>query len=191
MVTDVQIKTRADHRHHAVDALVVAHTERKYIQHLSTYNRFDREARRVHFPLPWDNFRNNVEEKVNRILVSHKIKNAVKGQLHKESFYGLVKDRWGNAETDASDQALYSIKKPVRNLTESEVKKIADNSVREAVIAWRALPKDNRSEFPALPSGAPIKRVKIHDVHTNVLELRPGVFVEPGSDKGRLQSMRF
>ena len=179
---DVVKKNREDHRHHAVDALVVANTERKNIQHLSTYHHYKKIPQKGHFPLPWDTFRLDAEKSVNKILVSHKVKNKLSGALHKESLYGLIKDSDRNPMTNKKGQNLYGIKKSVQNLKDSEVRKIADDVVRISVKTWYALPKDSRSDFPSLPSGQKIKRVKIHDVHNNVVELRPGVFVEPGSN---------
>ncbi|MCH7762825.1 MAG: type II CRISPR RNA-guided endonuclease Cas9, partial [Candidatus Marinimicrobia bacterium] len=179
---DVDIKNREDHRHHAVDALVVANTERKYIQHLSTFHHYKRTPQKEHFPLPWDSFRDDAEKAVNHILVSHKVRNKLSGALHKESFYGIINDSDRNPKTDDKGQILYGMKKPVQNLKDAEVKKIADDTVRKSVEEWRELTKETRPEFPSLPSGQKIKRVRTHDVHTNVIELRPSVFVEPGSN---------
>jgi|TARA_B100001971_G_scaffold169385_1_gene161183 CRISPR-associated endonuclease Csn1 len=179
---DVDIKNREDHRHHAVDALVVANTERKYIKHLSTFHHYRRTPKGEHFPMPWESFWSDAENAVNSILVSHKVKNKLSGALHKESFYGLIMDDVGTPQKNDKGQFIYGKRKPVQNLNDSEVKKIADDDVKKSVKRWKSLPKDSRSEYPTLPSGQKIKRVRIHDVHTNVVELRPGVFVEPGSN---------
>lgn len=177
---DVDIKNRDDHRHHAVDALVVANTDRKYIQHLSSFHHYMRTPKEEHFPLPWDSFRKDAENAVNSILVSHKVRNKLSGALHKESFYGLIMNDDRTPKKNDKGQFLYGMRKPVQNLKDSEVNKITDGGVKTSVEKWRSLPKDTRPEFPTLPSGQKIKRVRIHDVHTNVVELRPGVFVEPG-----------
>lgn len=179
---DVDIKNREDHRHHAVDALVVANTERKYIQHLSTFHHYKKTPEKGHFPFPWNTFILDAKKAINQILVSHKVRNKLSGALHKESMYGLIKDNDGKPKLNANNQVLYGMKKPVHNLKDSEIKKIADEKVKLCVKEWSALPRDNRPEYPSLPSGQKIKRVRIHDVHTNVIELRPGVFVEPGSN---------
>ena len=179
---DLDIKNREDHRHHAVDALVVATTERKYIQHFSTFHHYKREPKREHFPIPWERFREDAETSINQILVSHKIKNAVKGRLHKESMYGIIHDKNGEPKLDNKGQILYGIRKSALRLKSSEIKKIADPMVKQAVMGWYGFDKDKRPKYPLLPSGVPIKRVRVHDPHSNVIELRPGVFVEPGSN---------
>ena len=112
-------KQRDDHRHHAVDALVVALTKRKYLQALSTMNAEKRaykegkSSRHQSFPLPWENFRRDAETAISSILVSRKkdrkvltksnkpvYKNgkrykgtglAARGGLHKDTIYGK---RW-------------------------------------------------------------------------------------------------
>lgn len=65
-------KTREDHRHHAIDALVMACGKTRYLQELSKWNRYDRQPVSSNFPLPWDSFRFNAERAVDSILVSHK-----------------------------------------------------------------------------------------------------------------------
>tara|TARA_B100000315_G_scaffold259178_1_gene314023 strand:+ start:31 stop:3072 length:3042 start_codon:yes stop_codon:yes gene_type:complete len=176
------VKNREDHRHHAVDAIVVACTERKFIQKFSTYHHFNKDVKKENFPKPWVKFRADAEEVINRILVSHKIKNNVRGKLHKESYYGLVRDRNSEPKTDEKGQKLYAKSKPATRLTKAEIKKIPDKVVREVVEEWYSLKKDDRTEYPVLPDGTLVKRVRIHDVHSNVVEINPGVFVEPGSN---------
>ncbi len=110
---------RNDHRHHAVDALVVAFTKQSYIQKLNTLNeQFDdrialKEAA-WKFPPPWLKFREDSKKALDEILVSFKEKNKVttrnvnkiknrkkgkdvvqivatpRGPLHKETVYGKI-----------------------------------------------------------------------------------------------------
>ena len=113
-------KKRDDHRHHAIDALIVAFTRQGMIQSLNTlsaqfygkYNDFKERGRK--FPPPMPHFVSRATEMTDRILVSHrqrrkvmtrtinvlkKDKNIVhtqvtavpRGQLHKESVYGKIK----------------------------------------------------------------------------------------------------
>ncbi len=111
---------RDDHRHHAIDALVVAATSQNIIQRLNTLNaRHDnpelRWNRQTTFVEPWSTFRSDVKSAVSRILISFKGKNKVttwnnnrykkkgkdhygiqrtqtpRGQLHLETVYGQMK----------------------------------------------------------------------------------------------------
>ena len=144
-----ETKTRDDHRHHAVDALVMACSTRSHLQELSKRNRYHKNYELKDFPDPWLNFRPDAEEAIEQILVSHKqqkslltvrthktkkngivYKNigvAARGQLHKESIYGLRK-------APNSNKAFH-IRKPLESLTtEKHLEKIVDDSIRFLVL---------------------------------------------------------
>lgn len=115
-------KNRGDHRHHALDAIVIACAGQQMLTEMSTYharrddikresvqNRSD-EVRRPVFPSPWSSFQSDAERVISGVLVKHKQSNkvlnkvsktiykdgrkhiseglALRGQLHKETFYG-------------------------------------------------------------------------------------------------------
>ena len=145
---DDDAKTRDDHRHHAIDALVMACSTRSHLQELSKRNRYHKNYELKDFPDPWLNFRLDAEKAVEQILVSHKkhkslltirtnstkkngivhknIGVAARGQLHKESVYGKRK-------SPNSDEAFH-IRKPLESLiTEKHLEKIVDNSIRELI----------------------------------------------------------
>ncbi|PJB17304.1 MAG: type II CRISPR RNA-guided endonuclease Cas9, partial [Flavobacteriaceae bacterium CG_4_9_14_3_um_filter_33_16] len=110
ILNDENAKTREDHRHHAIDALVMACTKLSYVQELSKWNRYNRTYDLKKFPLPWETFNYDAEKAVDKILISHKkvsnditvrthvteingIKHknigvAARGQLHKETVFG-------------------------------------------------------------------------------------------------------
>ena len=79
----LKLKNREDHRHHAVDALVIALTDRSRLQQLARI-RYSGEQ----LPMPWSHFRDDVEEFVARIKVSHRVSRKVAGALHEETLYG-------------------------------------------------------------------------------------------------------
>ena len=84
---------RNDHRHHAMDALVIAFTKPSYIQYLNNMNaRSDKSGsiygieqkelfrdahNKLRFKAPFVNFRNEAKEHLEHILVSVKAKNKV------------------------------------------------------------------------------------------------------------------
>ena len=112
------IKNREDHRHHAIDALVIALTKESFFQRLSKQNASKQNKKRgneyekehLDFPEPWNGFHTDAKNVINSILISHKqnkniltkitkkiTKNgqtfksegmAVRGQLHETTFYG-------------------------------------------------------------------------------------------------------
>lgn len=144
ILNDENEKTREDHRHHAVDALVMACTKISYVQELSKWNRYNRNSELKNFPLPWETFHYDAEKAVDKILVSHKkVSNditirthkcekngkthvnvgvAARGQLHKETVYGK---RAFNGEE------AFHVRKSIESLTtEKQLDKVVDESIK-------------------------------------------------------------
>jgi len=87
----IDAKNRADHRHHAIDAVVVGLTDVGTVQRAS---RAAQEAERrgsgrlfESFELPWEGFREEVERVVGGIVVSHRQSRGLSGKLHEETLY--------------------------------------------------------------------------------------------------------
>ena len=118
----VKVKNRTDHRHHAIDAAVVAATDRSLIQKIANIARTDElagaedVARSV--PPPWEGFRDDVGERISRIIVSHRAdhgridpalrrrgRDSTAGQLHNDTAYGIV-----DGETVVSRKPLLALK---------------------------------------------------------------------------------
>lgn len=85
-------KNRDDHRHHAIDAIVIALSDQRAINILS---RAAEQAEKKHqwrafeqIEEPWPNFRAEVDQVVSEIRVYHKPSRAVNGPLHNETVYG-------------------------------------------------------------------------------------------------------
>ena len=148
ILNDDNEKTREDHRHHAIDALVMACTKVSYVQELSKWNRYNRGYHVKDFPMPWLSFWKDAEKAVNQILVSHKkvsnditvrthttekngkkYKNlgiAARGQLHKETVYGK---RTFNGEE------AFHVRKPIESLeTAKQIAKVVDESIRLLIL---------------------------------------------------------
>jgi CRISPR-associated endonuclease Csn1 len=142
-------KTREDHRHHAIDALVMACGTVKHLQKLSEWNRYDRKPENKNFPLPWHGFVKDAEVAVDKILVSHKKLNniitvrthktekngqvhrnigvAARGQLHKEFVFGK--------RTAPNSEEAFHIRKPLESLTtEKHIEKIVDETIKLLIL---------------------------------------------------------
>lgn len=89
-----QRKNRLDHRHHAIDALVVALTDRALLQHCATLaRRQEAEGRGRLLPglsPPWPSLRDDVHACLESVVVSHKPDHGVQGALHNDTAFGLV-----------------------------------------------------------------------------------------------------
>lgn len=91
-------KTRDDHRHHAIDALVMACGTISHLQKLSEWNRYDRKPDNKNFPLPWNSFVKDAEVAVEKILVSHKkLNNIITVRTHKTEKNGVIHKNIGVA----------------------------------------------------------------------------------------------
>lgn len=87
-----ETKNRDDHRHHAVDALVVALTSRKLYQqivHLAEQDQQNGKPQDLSLPMPWDNFRTETEAQLARVIVAHTPLRKISGALHKDGAYNI------------------------------------------------------------------------------------------------------
>lgn len=126
-------KSRDDHRHHAIDAIVVALTTPEMTHDLSlaasrSWLSSGRSGTFTDMPEPWPEFGDSVRQALEKIVVSHRVDRHVNGQLHQETYYGQIKT--GGAEG-------WVIRKTLDRLTDTEIegKAIVDKAVREAVEA--------------------------------------------------------
>jgi len=90
------LKNRDDHRHHAIDAAVVAVTDQGLLQRFAeaSASARDRQLDRLvdQMPLPWPTYRDHVERAVNNITVSFKPDHGYQGAMHEETAWGLAAD---------------------------------------------------------------------------------------------------
>ncbi len=132
-------KSRDDHRHHAIDAFVVANTAQGLLQRFSeaasSYGGDDlveRLASRV--PDPWDGFsREHLKERLDEIIVSHKpdrgtagANGGTSGRLHKGTAYGLI-----DPPADSATRIVQ--RKALDKFSEATIGKIRDSALRNAL----------------------------------------------------------
>lgn len=137
-------KNRKDHRHHAIDAFVVACTDRSLLNRIAHASGqaealdLDRLFPKDAFPEPYDGYRDDLGRMLDRLIVSHKADHGLppgtrddphvtSGQLHEATAYGLVEE-----EIDGKRYNLVS-RKPVEALTEGEIARVRDAALRDAL----------------------------------------------------------
>ncbi|MBK9187564.1 MAG: type II CRISPR RNA-guided endonuclease Cas9 [Phycisphaerales bacterium] len=128
VLSDDPGKNRDDHRHHAIDALVVALTDTRTVQVLQrAAEQASALGRRLFAPVdePWPGFLDAVREKVEAINVSHRQSRRISGKLHAETNYSRPTGPSGERR----------IRKELGKLTEKEIERIVDPKVRAAVDA--------------------------------------------------------
>ncbi len=186
-------KNRGDHRHHAIDATVVAMTNVATLKKLSSYNKYERAATEHGFPAPWVHFREDLKPHIQKMLISYKVNKRARGALHKEMRFGVTK------RTSEDGSPLYVIRKKLEDLSSSSVKMIVDPTVREIVyerLRQQGIdPEQKNFNIPAQTfkeplymkstkgKKIPIKKVRIEEVKNNAIILPNGVTaVEPGGN---------
>ncbi len=123
-------KERNDHRHHAIDALVVALTERSTLQKINTIRGTDDRNHLTIPDFPLD--MNDISKKLNDIVVSFRADHGISGRFFADTAYGKIKE-------DKRDEKLkeYGLvtTKPIEILSKAEVEKgqIRDKTIHNAL----------------------------------------------------------
>lgn len=135
ILSDDGEKTRADHRHHSIDALVVACTHPGVTQKLSNYWQAEDDPWVKAPPLdpPWPTIRADAEQAVGQIVVSHRVRKKVSGPLHKETVYG---DTGVELRSGRISYRAFVTRKRLEALTKNELEAIRDENVRALVQGW-------------------------------------------------------
>jgi CRISPR-associated endonuclease Csn1 len=182
---ELDVKNREDHRHHAVDAIVIALTDRARLQKLAKC-RGNEEL-----PPPWKSFRDDVEAAVNEIKVSHRVRRKVAGALHEETIYGATRK-----------PGEFVVRKPLETLTVAMVADIRDDEVKRLVVErlkennidiknTQKIPKEvwtkpllmHRKKGRTSPKPSVIRKVRLIRRDETIRPLRGnGQFVKPGSN---------
>jgi hypothetical protein len=154
-------KIRADHRHHAIDALVVALTSPAAVRNLSMALEREVDLKGLRLPSPAPDFDAQLRSALEKITVSHRVNRRATGALHQATYYQAPRADGRRFQR----VALEDISAP------EKLQAIIDARVRAAVLAawdkrgdfrgdpskWFAAP----ANLPRLPTGAIIKRVTL------------------------------
>jgi len=122
-------KSRDDHRHHAVDALVVALMTAAEVKKLNDAAGRAARAKKRKFEgvePPWSGFAGEAVSLIRNIVPSHRLSKRVRGALHKETFYGRPR-------VDEKGKHYVHIRLPLESLSRKNVDDIVDPVIRETV----------------------------------------------------------
>lgn len=167
-------KPRTDHRHHAIDAIVIALTRNNIIQAMAQSSALEpwqpgtRSWR--HVPQPWHtpHFFDSVAQQVREMLTSHRPEHKVSGELHKGSNYGRPYVYKGKS-TVHSRVAISAL--TAKDIEEDDV--VVDRAIRDILRAKlaeiggnpKAFEKPENTPYMLAPSGRriPIRKVRIRE----------------------------
>lgn len=178
-------KNRNDLRHHAIDAAVIAVTEPGMIKKITDklQKNWPRRPNRTVVDEPWNGFGLEMAKAAEKINVSHRVLRKVKGALHKETNY------W--KETNGLHAGEYITRKELNGKFSSDwAEKICDKTikilVKERLAQNENDPKKAFNEPLYLPNEkgkqTPIKKVRVWQSSSNMIQLRPNIWVEPGAN---------
>lgn len=134
-----EFKDRANHQHHAIDAIVIALSDQRAIQKLAKANRnariADSNKMYLDVPLPFTGFSTKlIKERLKTLVISHKLdhknpetarqRGGSIGQLHEDTNYGHVYEN------------IYAVRKPLiadNFSTQKHIEEIASRDIRETL----------------------------------------------------------
>ncbi len=142
-------KNRDDHRHHIIDALVVANTNKKFLFRISNPEKFKYVKKDI-FPPPWESFRKDAEKAIsdvlvsfeNRIQITTKIvtKKKKKGKVYKTEGYAVrgklhAETVYGKRLSPVDNRYYYNVRVPIDSIENSaKINRIADPTIKKIVL---------------------------------------------------------
>lgn len=135
------LKNRNDHRHHAIDAFVIACTDLGLLNKISQASGraeeldLDRLYPKNEFPEPFDNFRNTLRERLQTLIISHRPDHGItpnsRKNCHRTSGKLLEETAYGVVEEDIDEKAYNLVtRKPIDSLTRREIDCVRDPVLR-------------------------------------------------------------
>ncbi len=143
-------KNRNDHRHHALDACVIGVIDRGLIKKIATAARRDEDDQSVTRVLskidePYTGYRDEVNAKLQKVIVSHRPNHSTGGQLHEDAAYGPVRQNEDNKRRGEPALGNVVIRRSVSSLTPKQIGQVRDLKIREQLTR---LLQDVQSQWP-------------------------------------------
>jgi CRISPR-associated endonuclease Csn1 len=177
------VKDRNNHRHHAVDAATIGVIDRGLLNELARRagvreegDRLEEITKDVPEPLGFTAagrvFRENVRERIQALVVSHKAEHGRGGALHEDTAYGQVDPARGE-----DGNLVY--RKGIEDLTAPEIGRIRDLNLRERLMTLLEDAGGRKADAKALAAalkrfGADenIRRVRLLKAEAGVVVIR-------------------
>jgi len=127
--TDTNQKDRTDHRHHAVDALVIALTDQAMVKCCADFAKRESSVEQYEILAamaePLKRYRSSAEDRLQKLIVSHKPDHGFQGAMHNDTAYGVTGRR------DEKKQMLLATRKPLDALEPTHITDIVDPVIRK------------------------------------------------------------
>jgi len=169
-------KERIDHRHHAIDAVVVANVDRSFYKILvSTAKQHEKshpelQTKDLHIDPPWETFRDDVQKCLEEVIISHAPLNKLNGALHEETGVGFIEGK-GTVYKKILDSNFTQVSKiydiPVQQIIQKHLDKHGNDPKKAFAEGFKVFHKDGKTL---------IKRVRILQAKTTLEELEKSKF---------------
>ncbi len=145
-------KNRTDHRHHAIDALVIACSNRSMFQRISSASAKNEDMDEnwikdlTSKAPPYKNYnRNELQKMVDGIVISHKQDHGTLGKgdsggtssrLHEDTFYGKSRnqlDKTDGKDLSKKGKIRLHVRVPLVSLKEKDISDIVDDDLRRRI----------------------------------------------------------
>lgn len=185
LLSDSNRKNRTDHRHHTIDAVVAAVADRSLLQRVATAAGDSRERLIDDMPEPWEGFRDQLRDALDRIAVSHKPDHGAGGKLHEETAYGIV------ADPDREDGFNLVYRRPLIGLNEKEIERVRDLDLRQRLLDYvyeaKGAGMPLKEALAAFQSETGVRRVRLLKKEKDVIAIagpdgRPYKALIPGDN---------
>lgn len=166
-------KERTDHRHHAIDAAVIAATSRSLYENAVAQIKHNTGKDKLEIARPYPDFRDELDEHLKRLIVSHTPQRKLSGGLHEDTGASFIEKHGG----------LVHRKNLASGFTEKDANSIVDDTIKTLVLAHLdKYGNDSRKAFADdktvyhKDGKTPIKRVRILQSKTTQKKLETRKF---------------
>jgi CRISPR-associated endonuclease Csn1 len=169
LIGETNKKERTDHRHHAIDAVVIAATSRE--MYTKAVKQIQQNKLKIEQPYP--SIRDELKEKLAQVIVSHDPQRKLSGALHEETAAGYIERHGGlvyrkNLTPEFSVKNAQSIvDETVKQLVIDHLARYGDDPKKAFADGVNVLHKDGKT---------PIKRVRVLQSSTNEKKLEQSKF---------------
>lgn len=168
LIGETNQKERTDHRHHTIDAIVIACIDRKFHHQLvraakvADKNHIELKTKHLMENAPWETLRRDAGRVIDQIIVTHTPLKKISGALHKDTGAGLL-EKAGTVYRQELGANFTS--KKAKNIIDPKVKKIVSDHLSN----YNNEPKDAFAQGIVVyhaDGKTPIKRVRLYQAKT-------------------------
>ncbi len=176
LIGETDKKERTDHRHHAIDAVVIACVDRRLYQTLvNTAKDLERKQselnmKDIYIDPPWHDLRDDCQQALGKVIIAHVPQLKLTGELHETTGAGFI-EGIGNVNRKNLDGNFTQVKKiidpTVQSLVEQHLERYDNNPKNAFAEGITVFHKNGKT---------PIKRVRILQSKTTLAKLEKTKF---------------